>query len=326
MLEKQSHLTHSHTRSHDPHPRGGVHPGPGKPAIRGVSRHPSGRRGHRRAPAAAGPGAFPNFTYHGGPVITMPQVYTGFWGGLWSDRSHRSRAQRLNQFHADLLASDFMNILSQYGVGQGAGRAGTFAGATFVPNVPSTLTDADIQNLIQQQINQGNLPEPSNPSNLALLIYLDENTGINDPADGLVLCEPSNDTAFGYHEFFTCAAGNPFYYAVIPALTDMCLTASCPTDSGCSLHLAESQEQRQTQVASHEFAEMTSDPQLNAWYDPQNGENGDICNGQTDTITVGGNTWTVQKIYSKYDDEQSNGARYCLGHAAKPEPSLLPDG
>ena len=77
-------------------------------------------------------------------------------------------------------------------------------------------------------------------------------------------------------------------------------------------------------MASHEFTEMTSDPQLNAWVDPQNGENGDICNGQSVVITMNGNSWTVQLIYSKYDDTSSDGATYCLAQAASPEPNQLP--
>jgi hypothetical protein len=59
------------------------------------------------------------------------------------------------------------------------------------------------------------LPEPTNPSNIALVIYVDETVGVNDPKGGLVLCEARNDTAFGYHNFFMTAAGNSFYYAVI---------------------------------------------------------------------------------------------------------------
>jgi hypothetical protein len=104
-------------------------------------------------------------------------------------------------------------------------------------------------------------------------------------------------------------------------LDDTCVSESCPGgDASCSLKLGQTQEQRRTQVTSHEFAEMTTDPQLNAWYDPQNGENVDICNGQSDTITVGTNTWTVQAIYSKYDDVQTNGSTYCLSQVSSPEP------
>jgi hypothetical protein len=297
--------------------RGGVSPRIHAPAIRGARTRP--QKGKKDA------GKYPNFRYQSGPVIRSPQVRTSFWGALWADASHQARAQRLNQFHEDLLQSGFMNVLSQYGVGQGADNAGAFVGDSFISNVPSTLTDPIIRATIQSAINQGVLLEPGDPSNVALIIYLDENIGVNDPSDQLVLCEPKNDNAFGYHDFFTTSAGHKFYYAVIPALADTCLQESCPGhDAGCSLHLAEPQEQRQTQVASHEFAEMVTDPELNAWVDPKAGENGDICNGESATITVGVNTWTVQRTYSKTDDMATNGQSYCLATAPAPIPPLKP--
>jgi hypothetical protein len=213
-----------------------------------------------------------------------------------------------------------MNILTQYGLY----GTGLFMQASFVGSIPATLANSDIENIVQSCINAGALPEPSQPADQIIVIFLDENTGVNDPGLGLVMCEPTSDTAFGYHYFFTTAAGNPCYYAVIPALADACLTESCPSDPSCSLHLSETQEQRVTQVTSHEFAEMVTDPELSAWYDPNAGELGDICNGESDTITVGSNTWTVQRIYSKYDDINSDGATYCLASAPSPEPALSP--
>lgn len=296
--------------------RGGVSPRINAPAILGAKTKK--KKGKKDS------GKFPNFTYHGGPVIPSPQVHTSFWGALWSDAAHQAHAQRLNQYHQDLLASGFMNVLSQYGVGHGAGNAGAFIGDSFISTAPATLTEATIQSTIQTAIDQGVLPEPSAPSNMALIIYLDENSGVNDPADQLVLCEPTNDNAFGFHNFFTTTAGHKFYYAVIPGLTDVCLTESCGQDASCSLHLAQTQEQRQTQVASHEFAEMTTDPELNAWLDAQAGENGDICNGQSATITVGANTWNVQRTYSKTDDMATAGQSYCLATAPAPIPALKP--
>jgi hypothetical protein len=274
--------------------------------------------------------AFPGFAYHGGPVVQCSQVYTTFWGDQWlSDPAHLTRAGNLSRFMQDLLASNYMNILSQYGVGIGAGLAGVFHRASFVSSVASQLSDIDIHSNIQSCIDAGVLPEPSvatssaRRSTVTLIIYLDDTIAVNDPADGIVMCEATADTAFGYHSFFTTAAGNPFYYAVIPGLTDTCLSESCPgNDGGCSLHLAETQEERQTQVTSHEFAEMTTDPELNAWYDPGAGENGDLCNGQTDTITVGANTWAVQRQYSLTDDIASNGANYCVTEAATALPAL----
>lgn len=297
--------------------RGGVSPRMHQPAIRGVRA--------RKGKGKKQPGKFPNFVWHGGPVIVHPEVHTSFWGSLWNDATHHARAQRLNQYHRDLLASGFMNVLSQYGVGQGPGKAGTFVGESFISSVPTTLTDPIIRRTIQSAIDGGVLPEPDDTPSIALMIYLDENIGINDPADQLVLCEPRNDNAFGYHDFFKTKAGHNFHYAVIPALSDACLQNSCPSgDNGCSLRLTQTQEQRQTQVASHEFAEMVTDPELNGWTDPQNGENGDICNGESSTITVGANTWTVQRTYSKTDDIATNGKQFCRESAPAPILPLKP--
>lgn len=295
---------------------GGVHPSPKKPAIRGqtVVTQPVGLA----VPANA---AFPGFNYFGGPVVKCPLVYSSFWGDQWQDDSgHVERAGHMNQFLTDLLGSGFMNVLTQYGLyGQGL-----FACSSFVVGFGPSLSDGDIQNTIQACIDFGAIPEPYNPTDQCLIIFLDDNTGVDDPNLGIVMCEPNSDTAFGYHNHFVTRAGNPLYYAVIPALTDACLTESCPVDAGCSLHLAEPQESRLTQVTSHEFAEMVTDPELNAWYDPACGECGDICNGESDTITVGTNVWTVQRQYSKYDDLNSDGAITCVSQAPNPYPKLTP--
>jgi hypothetical protein len=267
--------------------------------------------------------AHPNFLYHGGPVIKCATVYTSFWGDQWlSDPASTARAARLAQYMKDLLASKYMNILSQYGAGSGAGAAGIFVRSGFISSVPTNLDENSIHSTIQGCINAGAVPEPGNPSSMAFMIFLADNIGVNSSNLGAVMCEQNGDTAFGYHYFYTTAAGHKFYYSVIPGLTDTCLQRSCGSDAGCSLHLAETQEQRQTQVASHEFSEMVTDPELTAWYDPAAGENGDICNGEEATITVGPNTWTVQRMYSKYDDINSNGAVQCVVEPVNPIPKL----
>jgi hypothetical protein len=266
-----------------------------------------------------------NFGYQGGPIISQPQVCASFWGPSWTAPDHAQRRSNLIQFVQDFLASDYMNILSQYGVGQGAGSCGQWMGDSNLATVTGQMSDTGIHQSIQSLIDAGTLPEPGSPSNTALLIFPDESIEISDPGLGVTMCEPQGDNAFGYHYFFTTAAGNQFYYAVIPALTDACLTASCPDDNACSLRLAETQEQRQTQVASHEFSEMVTDPEISAWRDANNGnENGDICNGQSGTITVSGRTWTVQCMYSLTDDNR--GAQACVLAPPNPIPSLLGAG
>jgi len=297
---------------------GGVSSVPHRPAIQGVE---TVREAGGPVPAAA---AFPNFTWQGGPVVHCAQIYPSFWGDAWlTDPTHLQRAGRLSQFLKDLVSSQFMNVLSQYGAGFGAG-AGMFVQASFLKGITGNITDASIQSTIQSCINAGALPEPANPSNTCIIIYLAEGIGVGNPGDQIVMCEANNDTAFGYHSFFVTSAGHHCYYAVIPGLDDACLQNSCGSDSNCSLHLAETQEQRQTQVTSHEFAEMITDPELNAWYDGLNGENGDICNGQADVLTVGPNSWTVQRTYSKADDVSSNGATICRSTAPSAIPALTP--
>lgn len=263
-----------------------------------------------------------NFGFEGGPIISSPQVYASFWGASWAQPPHSAERTNLVQFLKDFLASDYMNILSQYGVGNGAGHCGTWMGESDRATAKGQMSDTHIHKEIQSLIDNGTLPEPSSPSNMALMIFLDESIEIKDRHLGVVMCEKLHDTAFGYHNFFTTRAGHKFYYSVIPALGDQCLQESCPEDSSCSLRLAASQEQRRTQVASHEFSEMVSDPEIDAWRDPKNGqENGDICNGRNATITIEGRTWTVQQMYSRRHDEEGKPA--CIAGAPAPLASLM---
>ena len=113
-----------------------------------------------------------------------------------------------------------------------------------------------------KRANAGDLPEPpSTNNNIVLLIYLDEAIAVNEP--GLRMCEPTSDNAFGFHSDFTTSAGNSFYYVVMPVLDDTCIQNTCP-NGNCSLQLSQTQEQRLTQVTSHEFAEMCTDPKFQA--------------------------------------------------------------
>jgi len=70
---------------------------------------------------------------------------------------------------------------------------------------------------------------------------------------------------------------------------------------------------------------MATDPAFpTGWFGPSSDENGDICNGEADSITVGANTWDVQRTYSKTDDIATNGASFCRATAPSPIPKLSP--
>lgn len=278
---------------------------------------------------AAGAGIFSDFLYRGGPVIANPQVHVVFIGD-WSSAANQTRATNLQQFITDLLQSDYMKMLAQYGVGS----TGTTAGAVFLAETTANITDAQLQTLLQTAITNGKLPEPTPASSACFILYLDNNIIITD--------EQICTQAFGYHSHFQTTAGNPCFYGVVASLTDACLTNACPDDTGCNLHLAETQEQRQTEVTSHELAEMLTNPNValtltdtrtESWCRPLHAvsgvsphEAGDICSSPqgASTITVGSRTWTVQVMYSKWDDMNSNGATTCVAGSSFPLPSLLP--
>jgi hypothetical protein len=296
---------------------------------KGVSPHLSKRKVPLGgAPVASGPGAFPDFIYRGGEVINYPLVYLVFLGD-WSSTANQNRATRLQQFMTDLMNSNYMNLLAQYG----CGSTGTVVNSVFIASTDHDLSDADITTKLQNAINNNTIPEPTNRSNV-YVIFLDDATAVNDTVTHAVMCEATSDSAFGYHFHFVTAAGNELFFAVVPGLTDACLKNSCPAATGgddkCTLHLAQTREERQTQVLSHEFSEMISNPDVDGTEGWSNSpglpdhENGDICNGQSGTITVGANTWTVQLMYSKWDDMESDGVTTCVAGSSFPLASLLP--
>lgn len=268
--------------------------------------------------ASANPHA--RFLYHGGAVVLNPQVFAIYLGN-WTSAASQARAVRLGQYLTDLVASTYMNILSQYS----CGTSGKFIGSAFVANANHNLHEKDIHQILQTAINNKAIPEPVNHNNV-YAVFLDDLTGVKDTGIKVVMCEAHSDNAFGYHNVFTTAANNPCNYAIIPGLSDLCLNETCHGSPGCSLQTTQTQEQRQTQVASHEFAEMISNPNGDAWFDDSDGsENGDLCNGVPGTIAVAGRTWTVQRMYSKADDLKSHGNNICVLPPANPIAPLVPN-
>jgi hypothetical protein len=295
--------------------------------IPGVARAPSAKL---EAGVDIGPipGSSVGISYNGGTVLRCPQIYVGFWGSdYYRDPGYITLSGQLTQFMKDLPNSDFMNVLTQYGAGFGAGLTGTFVQAHNLAITGTLFTNQDIENWIQILIDFNVIPDASPEGSLGanvMMIFLDDTISIEDPGflggdgGGLVLCEPNGDTAFGYHYYFNTNSGNPMYYAVVGALTDQCLQQSCPDDNSCNLHLNQTQLERITIVASHEMAEMMTDPEPFSGWVP---EIGDVCAGTTDTLTVGANTWTVQRVYSVEDDLATGGATLCVGQKAALAPA-----
>ncbi len=304
------------TKSTGAAPKGGVSHAPGNGAldVRGA------------APAAVSPrgpegSVAPEFRYHGGTILKNGNVYLSFWGDAWAnDPAHQEMARNLVEYLKDLSAGPFMNVLHQYGV-----DPPTIVSDAKVGGVSGVLSELRIGNILQSCIDHGQIPDPT-AGDVCVMVFLQQGGGAEiSGEDGDVrLCEPTNDNAFGFHSRYTTSAGNALYYAVAPWIDDGCLKATCPDDAHCTLHQSQSQLERQTQVVSHEFAEMLTNPDcVSGWYAGDAGhEVADQGAGQSALMQVAGRSWRVQLIYSKANDTGAPDATPFIAQAASPVPLL----
>lgn len=232
------------------------------------------------APAGA------HLTYFGGPLLTNIHVAPLFWNAAVRFGTN------INWLYNDVPASAFYNLFAQYGIGHGNGQA------AFVDNhaTVANITDAQVQAEVLAEINAGTLPPPTNPNNY-YPVHFPPGMNITAP-DGSRSCVQF----CAYHGTFQVqnGAGTIFNiaYGVIPDVGN----AGCAGGCGGNTTL-----NNETSVASHELVEATTDPDVGlatafapplGWYDPNNGEIGDICNGQQGTIVANGHTYVVQLEFS----------------------------
>jgi len=229
--------------------------------------------------ALAAPITTAKLTYRGGPLLSAVKVFNFFWGTAWQGLQ-APLVQEINQFFDFVLTSPLMDQLAEYSVPGSAIGHGSRAGAVILStDPPSTITDADVQQLIRQEIsNDAAVPQPS--ANSLYFVFLPP--GVTITIDGQASCS----NLCGYHSDIN---GGTFY-AVMPY----------PDCSGCTGTLAVLDAL--TSTSSHELCEAITDPVPGrGWYDDQNGEIGDICAWKTKKVGA----YTVQL-------EWSNQAGLCL--------------
>jgi hypothetical protein len=221
--------------------------------------------------AAAAPSA--EFTYRGGPLLTAVEVFTVFWGSWWQESEGASLASELNGFFDYVLTSELIDQLGEYDVsGQTIGHGSRVGTTTLAePALGSSVSDAEIQQALQQLIGAGTLPGPTADS--LYFLYLPPNVAVTQ--GGSRSCQ-----AFcGYHN----ATGSDVYYAVMPY----------PGCAGCAGGMA--LLDALTTTSSHELCEAITDPVPGeGWYDDNYGEIGDICAWQTRRL----GSYTVQLEWS----------------------------
>jgi hypothetical protein len=264
-------------------------------------------RPERAAPAAAGV----RLVYFGGRVLSNVELVKVLWGdGRYEPYVAGDGTPSLDAFLGAVAGSAFVTGLAEYdttaaafggvpGTNQHIG-AGTFLGAVrIVPSVSGgTVDDVDIAAELAEQLAKGGLPPPRADAagNLETLylVYL--------PAGKTVTLgtEQSCRTFCAYHGAFTWQ-GRRVPYAVLP---DLSRGSGCDAGCGGAEPFANA-----AAVVTHELAEAITDPDVSAagtgagpplaWYDPLNGEIGDLCAGERGMVTgTDGASWPVQKVWS----------------------------
>ena len=122
----------------------------------------------------------------------------------------------------------------------------------------TVVQDADLQSLLASAISAGSLPLPD--SETLFVVYLPDSVTVQIGSDA------SCTTFCGYHNAFALPDGSPVYYAILPF----------PSCAGCQGGMTAFDAL--TTITTHEVAEAVTDPAADGsgWYDPANGEDGDI--------------------------------------------------
>lgn len=222
---------------------------------------------------------------YGGPVIRNVNVIPIYWNSSVAYQSN------LNGFYQGVPNSAWQRSMTQYGC-----NAGT-RGTPYVDNQTSTsLTDASVRSRLNTLFNAGVIPAPN--SNNYYPIHFPAGVSIT-ASDGSRSCVQF----CAYHGTYVRNGVN-VYYGIIPDQGGGC-AGGCGSNSLRVNNL--------TSVSSHELGEAMTDPAVGlatvygpplAWYDPNYGENGDICNAQQGT-TLGSNgvTYVVQQLFSNSQND-----------------------
>ena len=225
----------------------------------------------------------PELVYMGGPLIENVHVVTVYWGNTWHDPLTTPYVKKLNAFFSYIVTSPLIDQLSEYNMNGYIIGHGTHANNDsylITDSDPApTITDTDIQTMLQTEIQSGNLP----PFDQNTLYFVFTPTGPIVEMGGGASCS----SFCGYHDNIS----GKIFYAVTPF----------PDCSGCMMDFEDPFEAF-TVISSHELCEAITDPiPGNGWYDDNFGEIGDICEALGNVKRVG--DYVVQLEWSNQQDE-----------------------
>jgi hypothetical protein len=239
--------------------------------------------------AAVRPAATPHLHYYGGPVLQHVKVVEVVYGtGTYLPQVTGDTTPNIPSFFSQVTNSPYMDWLSEYSANGRWIQRGSFVNRyTITPSGPNDgdactiasqsltcIDDTNISDELTAQINATNLPAPD--ADTLYFVFFPQSKTITAGSDNSVV------NFCAYHSTVQFSQSQNLRYAVVPYGS---------SDNGCggSIGIGNTQS-----VASHELIESVTDPDVGVatdpgpplgWYDMQNGEIGDICNGQQGTLT-----------------------------------------
>jgi hypothetical protein len=209
-------------------------------------------------------------SYGGGPLLTAVEATPVYYGPTWASQSaNQAMETSLNDFVGRLVKSPYIDQLQEYaGNGQFIGRGSCGASGQVTGNwnpsqttingtVYTTITDAQITGMLNDQIANRTLPAPD--GNRLYIVFVDPAAQVIadfNSARHPGLADSVRDFS-GYHHFGTDQAGNRYAYAIV-----------MPGNQGAGTANGLAGLQYTTITISHEIAESITDPDLvTGWID-----------------------------------------------------------
>jgi hypothetical protein len=193
------------------------------------------------------------------------EVVPVYWGAAWADGARARLSAELDYFFDFILKSPLMDMLGEYSTPAARIQHGRrLASVHLSYSEPKCqLADEEVQEALHAWIAGGTVAPTTD--NTLYFIFLPP--GVNSL--GYYLQPSFGGTFYGYH----ANAGN-VYYAVVPYVD--CAESIYP---GTLLDTF-------TAISSRELCAAIINPALDGWFDPVNGEIGDVCHQQT--VRMGG--------------------------------------
>ena len=227
--------------------------------------------------------------YYGGKVLKNPSFVSLFYGSFWKTRAGKSEAAYEDGFAKFLVQSAYTSIWAEYGVNKGK-----FLGSSVVTptRTPRSVNDMQLQQIVAQQIFSGSAPRPDGKT--VYTVFLPPGTILEAPGEASSL-----DGIGGYHSSFDYSNGKRVYYAAIVY-----------SEGRNGVDFGAKPRDNISIVASHEWAEAVTDPDVNngklGWYNEELGEVADIPINQglpLEQVYERMGKYAVQKLWSNQDGQ-----------------------